>query len=216
MITIASPNTDRSLLTLAEIRVAAGLGASDNSKDATLVPLGAYVAASITSACKVAKSGIIPPTLRLETVSETFLFNTLTKSLVLSRKPVTAVASVTVDDSLLSDVDYETDTASGIIYRTTTAGTSPRDPWGWWATGSTVVEYTAGYAIVPDDLKYAAIKFIQSEVTTGSRDPNLKRLRIDGVSEREWWVSDKPVTSSLPGEVMDILTRGGYVNMVVA
>jgi hypothetical protein len=44
----------------------------------------------------------------------------------------------------------------------------------------------------------------------------LKRLRIEGVSEREYWVSDKAVTSSVPGDVMDILVRGGYVNMVTA
>lgn len=214
MITIASPNTDRSLLTLAELRAAVGV--SDSSKDATLIPLGEYVSAMITSACKVAKSGVIPPTLRLETVTETFLFKSLQKSLVLARRPVTSVASVTVSDSALSETEYEVDTAAGIVYRTTTAGTRPPEPWGWWTTGTTVIEYTAGYATVPADLKYAAIKFVQAENTTGSRDPNLKVLDIAGVSRREWWVSDKQVTSSLPAEVMDILIRGGYVNMVLA
>lgn len=216
MLTISSPNTDRSLLTLAELRAAVGV--TDGSKDATLVPLGEYVSAMITSACKVAKSGVIPPTLRLETVTETFLFKSLQKSLVLSRKPVVELVSVTQTDSLLSDTEYSLDAAAGIIYRNNIAGywTVPNGPWGWWPAGNTVVEYSAGYATVPADLKYAAIKFVQSENTTGSRDPNLKSLRIEGVSERTWWVSDKQVTSSIPGEVMDILVRGGYVNMVTA
>src|SRR3954471_20044209 len=109
MLTIASPNTDRSLLTLEEIRVAAGLAPTDNSKDATLVPLGAYVSASITSACKVAKSGVIPPTLRLETVTETFLFKSLQRSLVLARRAVTAITSVTENNSVLSTDDYTID-----------------------------------------------------------------------------------------------------------
>src|SRR4051812_47839033 len=165
MLTIASPNTDRSLLTLAEIRVAAGLSATDNSKDATLVPLGAYVSASITSACKVAKSGVIPPTLRLETVTQTFLFKSLQKSLVLARRPVVSVTSVTQTDSLLSETEYTLDGAAGILYRANLAGysyTMPNGPYGWWPCGNTVVEYTAGYATVPDDLKYAAIKFVQA------------------------------------------------------
>lgn len=217
MLTIASPNTDRSLLTLAELRAAAGV--SDGSKDATLVPLGAYVSASITSACKVKKSGVVPPTLRLETVTETFLFKSLQRSLVLARRPVVSVTSVTQTESLLSDTEYTLDAAAGILYRSNAAGyyyTMPNGPYGWWPCGNTVVEYTAGYATVPDDLKYAAIKFVQAELTTGSRDPNLKRLRIEGVSEREWWVSDKPATTSVPPEVMDILLRGGYVNMATA
>ncbi len=86
---------------------------------------------------------------------------------------------------------------------------------GYWPCGNTVVECSAGFAVVPDDLKYAAIKFVQAENTTGSRDPLLKRIRIEGVSEREYWV-DPNKQSAVPGEVMDILVRGGYVNMVVA
>lgn len=216
MLTIASPNTDRSLLTLAELRAAVGV--SDSSKDATLIPLGEYVSAMITSACKVAKSGVIPPTLRLETVTETFLFKSLQKSLVLARRPVVSLVSVTQTDSLLSDTEYSLDAASGILYRSNIAGywTVANGPWGWWPAGNTVIEYSAGYAVVPADLKYAAIKFVQSENTIGSRDPTLKSLRIDGVSERTWWISDKQATSSVPVEVMDILIRGGYTNMVVA
>ncbi len=216
MLTIATPNTDRSLLTLAELRAAVGV--SDGSKDAALVPLGEYVSAMITSACKVAKSGVIPPTLRLETVTETFLFKSLQKSLVLARRPVVELVSVTQTDSLLSETEYSLDAASGILYRANVAGyyTMPNGPWGWWPAGNTVIEYSAGYEVVPADLKYAAIKFVQAENTTGSRDPNLKSLEISGVSRREWWVSDRQVTSSVPGEVMDILVRGGYTNMVTA
>jgi hypothetical protein len=217
MLTIASPNTDRSLLTLAELRAAAGV--SDGSKDATLVPLGEYVSALLTSACKVSRAGIIPPTLRLETVTETFLFKSLQKSLVLSRRPVVEIISVTQTESLLVNTDYAVDAASGVLYRTMFPYyyyTMPNGPWGWWPIGNTVVEYSAGFEVVPADLKYAAIKFVKSEIVTSNRDPLLKRLSISGVSDREWWVSDKQATSIIPGECMDILIRGGYVNLVVA
>jgi molecular chaperone DnaK (HSP70) len=84
-------------------------------------------------------------------------------------------------------------------------------------TASTVVVYSAGYATVPDDLKYAAIKFVQGELSNSARDPSLKRLKIEGVSEREWWVPDNPTKDSIvPPDVMDILRRGGYVNEVLS
>lgn len=218
MLTIASPNTDRSLLTLAELRAA--IGVSDSSKDATLVPLGDYVSAMITSACKVAKSGVIPPTLRLETVTETFLFKSLQRSLVLARRPVVDIVSVTTSGSDISDADFTVDAAAGVLYRSNGEGCWISELYGrcsYWSCGNTVIEYSAGYEVVPADMKYAAIKFVQAENTTGSRDPNLKSLRIDGVSERQWWVPDKSSnTSAVPGEVMDILIRGGYTNTVIA
>jgi len=72
------------------------------------------------------------------------------------------------------------------------------------------VTYGAGWATVPDDLACAAIKFVQAEWTQGSRDPLLRRVRVEGVSEREYWV-DPTKESVIPAEVVDILERGGYV-----
>lgn len=206
MLTISSPNTDRSLLTLAELRAAAGV--SDSSQDATLVPLGNYISATITKACKVAKAGAIPPTLRLETVTETFRLKTAQRNLVLARRPVVAITSATFSDD---SVDYEVDEAAGILYQLS------GDDYIDWGIGPAEITYSAGWSTVPDDLKYAAIRFVKSEISVANRDPTLKRLKIEGVSEREWWIPDNPnVDSIVPPDVMDILIRGGYVNMVTA
>jgi hypothetical protein len=206
MLTIASPNTDRSLLTLAELRAAAGV--SDGSKDAILTPLGNYIAALITKACKVAKAGDIPPTLRLETVTETFRLKSQQASLVLARRPVVEITSAALSDA---EVEYELDAAAGVIRYL--SGDVISD----WGIGPVEITYSAGWEVVPDDLKYAAMKFVQGELSVASRDPTLKRLKIEGVSEREWWIPDNPVNDSVvPPDVMDILIKGGYVNMVVA
>lgn len=69
MLSIPSPNTDRSLLTRAQLRAAVGV--EDGSKDAALIDLGNYVAVVTAQACRVATAAGIPPTLRLETVVET-------------------------------------------------------------------------------------------------------------------------------------------------
>jgi hypothetical protein len=209
MLTIASPNTDRSLLTLAELRAAAGV--SDGSSDATLVPLGNYISAMITRACKVARAGAIPPTLRLETVTDTLRLKSAQGNLVLSRRPVVEITSVAESGSALDASYFECDTAAGIIYKL--ASTARTD----WPIGSIVIEYSAGYDVVPDDLKYAAMKFVKSELSSSARDPTLKSLEIVGVSRREWWIPDNPSNDTVvPTDVMDILVRGGYANMVVA
>jgi hypothetical protein len=125
MLTISSPNTDRSLLTLAELRAAAG--ATDGSQDAVLTPLGNYVAAMITKACNVARAGAIPPTLRLETVSETFRLKSQQSSLVLARRPVVSFTSVTISSSESDTSDYEYDAAAGVLYNPTKDSIVPPD-----------------------------------------------------------------------------------------
>lgn len=201
-LTIASPNTDRSLLTIAELRAAAGV--TDNSQDASLTLLGGYVSAAITKACKVATAGAIPPTLRLESVSETFRLNSHQNYVALARRPVVAVASATETDSALDASEYEVD---GVLFYKVSSGLRIC----WPLSSSLVVAYSAGYETVPDDLKWAAMKFVQAEQSQGSRDPLLKRVQIEGISEREYWV-DPTKESVVPGEVMDLLERGDYIN----
>ena len=70
--------------------------------------------------------------------------------------------------------------------------------------------YAAGWETVPPALANAAIKYVQAEWQQGSRDPLLRRVRVEGVSEREYWV-DPTKDSSVPAEVIDILERGGFI-----
>ncbi len=197
-----SPNSDRSLLTIEELRSAASV--TDSSRDAELTALGGFIAAVITSACSVTPVGANPPTLRLESVIETFYHHHHGReAMALARFPVASINSVTEGTSTLSPSDYELD--GTILYRM--SGTRRTH----WRHGPVVVAYDAGWAVVPDDLKYAAILFVQAAVLAGSRDPMLKRRVTVGVSEYEWWV-DPTRDKVVPADVMDILVIGGYVN----
>jgi len=208
VLTIPTPNIDRSLLTLAELRSAAGV--TDNSRDAELTALGAYVSAMITRACHVvvASTGAIPPTLRLETVTETFRHTEYAtrEALALSRQPVTEILSVTENDKLLAATDYEMDSS---LLRRRSGNVWVCWPFYGWPTGTVEVTYSAGWAVVPDDLKYCAILFAQAQLAQGDRDPTLKRKVTQGVSEYEWWVS--PADTMLPATVINMLELGGYV-----
>lgn len=218
MLSIPSPNTDRSLLTIAELRSAAGV--IGVGKDPELRALGGYVSAAITKACRVAVAGAVPPTLRLESVSETFRrgyhrryrHQQVTNSLILARRPVVSITSLTEDGVALDPAVYcEVEAASGLLYRLSGTVTPYRIP---WCAATVVVGSDAGYAIVPDDLKYAAIKFVKLVLQQGDRDPLQRMETIPGVLERQWWVEPKREVG-VPPEVMDLLEQGGFVNEVI-
>lgn len=206
MFAVTTPAQDRSLLTSEEARAAIGKPAA--SPD-VITPLIARVSAAIVRACRVPADGVTPPTLRLETVSDTFRLKSHQGSLVLSRKPLVTMVSVVENDvTLTADTDYEAHKASGILKRLS------GDAEVCWPCGKIVVSYTAGWETVPDDLKLAAMKLAGVLYSEGERvDPNLKRDVIPGVREVEYWVA--PNTDTLvPQEVLDLL--GPYMHHVIA
>lgn len=204
---ISSPNTDRSLLSIASLRSAAGV--EDNSQDEALLALGRYVSATITRACRVEVAGAIPPTLRLETVAQTTVLDQCTSSFRLLRKPVVAIDSVVEDgETLAAGTDYRLD--GELLIRRSGGGNSV-----WKTCADIVATYSAGWSTVPDDLEFAARKFVAEEWRNGDRDRLLKRKKTDGVSEYEWWV-DPTKDQVIPADVMTILKDGGYVNNIWA
>jgi hypothetical protein len=208
MLTVTTAASDLSLLSLAELRAAAGV--TDASQDAALTALGARVAAAITAECRVAAGGVVPPTLRHETLTETFRLRSSVESLILSRRPVTAITSVTEgDDDPLTVADYEFDAASGLLYRLD--GDDARTCWS--SCNKVVAVYTAGWATVPEDLKLAASKLVTVFWLETARDPNLRRVSVAGISEREYWVAPSS-DPAMPAEVIDLLRP--YMNHWIA
>lgn len=191
---VTTPASDVSLLTIAELRAAAGV--SDASQDAELIVTGRRVSTAIARKCAVVDDGVNPPTLLRETCTEIFRW-TGCGPLPLSRKPVTSVTSVTVDGAVIDAADYEI-AGSSYLYRLSS------DELSYWACGKITVVYVAGYATAPDDLKLAASKLVTSVYSETARDPNLKREDIDGVIEREYWVAptNDPLLST---EISDLL-----------
>jgi hypothetical protein len=198
---ITTAATDRALLTVAEARSAIG----NTSADVTA--LIAQVSSSIARACKVRAAGASPVTLRLEVLQETFRLKSAQDCLILSRRPVTAIATVTENDELVDDDDYELDASSGILRRLSD------DNGTCWPCGKIIIAYRAGWATVPDDLKLMAMKLAAVLYSEGQRvDPNLKSESIPGVRDVEYWVapSGDPL---IPQEILDGLAP--YMNYPV-
>jgi hypothetical protein len=212
VLVVTTPAPDYSLLSIAELRSAAGV--SDGSKDTDLLALGLDVAAAIARHCRIVSAGASPVTLRKETLTETIRFrtgplllgNTIQARqvrerdcLLLSRRPIVSIASITQDDTLLDPTqDYEIQSAAGLVLRLAS------DRIYTWVAEKIVVVYDAGWATVPGDLKRAAKMVVGSLWAAGTRDPNLKRIQIDGVSVREFWVG--PATDPfIQNDVEDLL-----------
>jgi hypothetical protein len=193
---VTSAATETSLLTIAELRAAAGV--TGNAGDTRLLTLGRQASAAIARQCGVAADGVNPVTLLSETCSELFRLSGEKACLRLSRRPVTAVASVLIGDEALTTDDYEIDKPSGILRRLS------GDQYASWACGKVTVAYTGGVAAVEPDLKLAASKLVTALNAETARDPNLKRVNIPGVMEKEYWVapSDDPVLSA---EIRDLI-----------
>lgn len=194
--TVITPAAKLSLLTIEELRAA--VGASDDSQDAALTTLGLRVSASITKQCGVVSDGIHAATLLLEKCSEVFRPKRNQQDLVLARRPVSAITSVTENGTLLSDADYEVRRDSGILTRLS------GDRFSCFSCGKITVIYDAGFESAPDDLKLAASKLAAALYSETARDPNLKRIDIPDVEMREYWVapSDDPLLSA---EISDLL-----------
>ncbi|MBZ9659779.1 hypothetical protein LB523_12055 [Mesorhizobium sp. ESP-6-4] len=216
---VTEPNP-ATLLTVAEARAA--LGIVGMARDADLTRLIARISAAIFRACKIASDGTNPPTLMSESVTETFRLSfTGRLPLRLSRRRVTAVESVTLNGTEMDESTYDVDRSPGIIsfiemYRGRPSGASYCLP-----SDRIVVEYTAGFTEVPDDLKLAAEIWLRSlwrdayETPSEINDPLVKVVDVPGVERVERWVNPT-VETLLPPEVKAILIDGGYIETWVA
>lgn len=203
MLTVTTPATDYTLLTIQEMRAAAGIiGAT---QDPDLNAHEAKVADSIAAYCNLAIAGSSRPTLKQETLTETFRL-VRAPVLILSRRHAIEVISVTVDGALIDASEYEVQPESGLLYRL-----SDDRPIDWCATKVTVV-YKAGFSTVPADLKMAATNFFRTSWLEKSRDPAVKSEEIDipGVmnSRQDFWVGalpgqpEGPVPDTVAGQLV--------------
>lgn len=186
-LTVTTPASSLQLLTIAEMRAAAGV--TDAAQDDDLNAMGLRIAATIATECRVAIGAGGEPTLLRETLTEV-IRQVNVDYLFLSRRHNVSITSIVVDGDTLTADDYEVDAESAKL-------TFLIDdvPVKWRANKVTVV-YAAGFSTVPADLKLAAMDFFRLAWQEKSRDPSLKSQEIDvpGVErvKNEYWVGVMP------------------------
>lgn len=201
ILTVDTAAAALALLTLPELQAATKV--TDGSRKADLLQFGLELAAAITGVCKVRGDGTTPPTLLLETLTETFRPEQAWQRLVLARRPIVAVTSVVECTTTLAADQYEIGAGAGYLRRLHC------DRPIRWPADKIVVTYQAGLASVPDDLRRAAKRAATMLWAESGRDPNLKRVRTEGIGEREYWVgsTDDPLLSA---DILELLSA--YIN----
>ena len=209
MFEVVTPAASRAILGADELRLAAGLLATDTSQDGRLSDLGLRVADAIARHCNVAEDGVTPPTLLSEVCAETIRLMEPRQSIVLRRRFVTAISSVTEDGVGLGAGSYEIDKASGVLRRLC------HDRPASWTASKVIIMYTAGFTAPPNDIKQAAELFLRQMYAQFSRDPLMRRERVDGVGESEYWVGsiDPKNQSPFPSDVAALLAP--YLNGMI-
>jgi hypothetical protein len=209
------------LLTTEEAKAA--LGITDSLRDDDINRAVARISAAIYRACNLRTDGITPPTLLSEELSDSFRLDwSWTRGpLQLSRRRVTEIV-VSEAGINLDPATYDLDRAAAQLWRLDVTGSV-----NYWTAGKVVVDYTAGFAEVPDDLKLAAETWLRTlwrdsydEPSTIS-DPMIKVEEIPGVRRIERWVSDMnasaaSTTTMVPANVQSVLVDGGYIERWIA
>ena len=127
-----------------------------------------------------------------ERVRETLRLDRCAGHLILSRRPVTQIHSITVAGDALTTDDYERDGRR--LYRLSS------DERREWDAQKTVVEYTGGYDLAPAasenlppaDLARACRELVALRWFSSDRDPSLKAEEEEGIGRQEYWVGGVP------------------------
>jgi hypothetical protein len=207
-LTVDDPSPDKTLLTIEEMRAAAGLATTDATKDASLTRLAAFSFAAIMAECNIATGTGGDPTLRQESLTQT-VFNAYSQEIILLRRHNIEIFSVVADGAdLVEEEDFWVDPESGLLTRIQSG--SPV----CWNCKKVVIEYLAGFEEIPGDLKQVASDFLRVQYNESTRDPSVKArdVEIYGVERKrtEYWAGAIPGqggTSAVPDIASGALKR---------
>lgn len=198
MLTLISPAADRNILTLAEIKAA--LSITDSDSDLRLQTLGLQVSDTISDFCGVVTDGMSPATLLSEKVQETIRLTDPLSTIILSRRFVSSISSITLAGVEVSPSLYTVDRASGLLRHIDVNGWPDNWPAGVWS-----ITYVAGFASAPTPLKLAAATLLRDIFSTQDRDPLLRMEMVEGVGRQDFYQSASSSTG-LPDAVTQMLS----------
>ena len=106
--------------------------------------------------------------------------------------------TITLDAAALVAADYGLDQYAGLVYRLT-------QPMLWTSTTSLVVQYTAGWSPIPDDVQQAVLDLCVGENSGRGRDPMLRATESPGLGRQEFWVGGLPGGATIPQDIAGLL-----------
>ena len=197
--TVTVQAASKDMTVLATVLAELGLTGTDAPRDALLAALIHQASAAIVGWCN---REFASETLRDEFV--TTGERRCIEALILSRRPVTAIAAVVADGTTLTADDTEVDPATGFLWRLDGAASRIA-----WAPARIAVTFTAGYVTLtslPQDLERACIDLVKHRWFARARDATLKSREVVDVGREDYWVGGIPgQDGGMPAEISVLL-----------
>lgn len=182
--TVVTPASTYDLTTLALAKVDLSIPVGDTTQDAFISAGITQVSKAIANEC----NRVFP----VEVVKDIFYMDCVSRRSVLqlSRWPITTVASVTEDSGLTSqailvaNTNYVLRADNGQLLRIDSSNNGLLTT---WSSSTVTVQYSAGFATIPDDLAMATLRAVTLRFASRGRDPMLiQRDQPSRGAERFW------------------------------
>jgi Phage gp6-like head-tail connector protein len=108
------------------------------------------------------------------------------------------VLTVTEDGAILDPALWEIEVETGSVYRLDTSAMIYS-----WIGQVILLDYDAGYDVVPADVEGAALEYLTSRWAARGRDPALRRQTVPDVLTQDWYTD--ATTPSMSSTVRDWL-----------
>jgi len=200
--TVVTPATERSLVTLDDLREQLRVRAGDTVNDAWY--------AKVIARSSLAAERYCNRIFAQQEYADTFGTGIVGRDgepLVLSQAPIDpASLAATLDGAVMAAGGYVLSPLVGHLWRV-------GDATGWSNTSGLVVAYTAGFAEIPADVQQAVLDLCTMENAGRGRDPMLRATESPGLGRQEYWVGGVPGSSLLPQDIASLLNpyRRGMV-----
>jgi hypothetical protein len=221
-LTVLTQAAKTDLTTLAAVKSELGIkGGQDNEWLTLQIQVATQI---VTGYLNISEADDGTSTLGRETLVETFrvhhsrylsrrLDSERNQYLILSRRPVTSIASIVQDGTALDPSEYEVDGA-GILKHL--AADRPTD----WNGNKIVATYTAGFLLPGQSgrnlhiaIESATIGLVKAAYGARDRDPNIKSENIPGLIETNYFFRSPEPGAPLPEEIAQKLNKFRQINI---
>jgi hypothetical protein len=213
MFSVVTPAANKKLTTLANLKLELGIADADTSEDTKLGRLIDRLSAMVCDYLEVPAASDGSKTLGLETLDEKFRetpwYRGCRNSIILARRPVTEITSVTIGSVVIDVGDYELDSNTGILRRTGDISV----PSITFTPGlQSVIRYKAGWTLpgvsnftLPLPLEGAVIGMIRAARFAASRDPAVKSEWTIDIERIDYWVGQIGENGAFPPDIASTL-----------
>jgi len=191
---VVTPAAEMTLVTLDQAKAVLGIDPSDTSHDATLQAQIASVSSAVQNYC----DRIFP----VQTYRDQYRGVCLDyqKPIRCRQYPVQVddsanpMLAVTLEGNTVTPDGYDLDLETGALYMID----------GSWY-GVVVLDYTAGYDPIPDDLQSATLEWLAARWWTIGRDPTIRSETVPDLLSQTFGMADLTAETAVPPGVRDLL-----------